>query len=104
MGKLKYNEKLSKEEQVWRVLFQPKAGDFIEVITQWSGKHRKIKGYVERVVRNEKGSIYYQIRVTFCKPMSRWGKPKRIRIRGNQRIKILVSEWLDMEDVKKDSH
>lgn len=102
LEKSKHNGRLSKEEQFWRVIFPPKIGDFVEFNTQYEHKHRRMKGYVESIVTNKNGIKCYGIRVTYCEPLPRWGKPTRVSIRGNQKIKIVESEWLSKDEVEKD--
>lgn len=93
MGK-RYNTQISKSEQVFRRLFPPKIGDFIEVKTQYRGKHRLFKGYIYAITNNFDGTKVYYIRVTYCFPIKNFWKPKNIWVKGNQRIKIIEHEWL----------
>ncbi len=90
MGRTGGDTRLSKAEQVWRELFPPQIGDWIEFEAQYLGKHRKMIGLVREIMSSEKGYPIYTIRVSWMRPKYSYElTPKYFRLKGNSRIKKL---------------
>jgi len=94
--KTRFNTTLSQTEQVMRELFPPKKDDVVEFEAQWDGLHRKFKGKVLEVRKNENGRDCYLIQITSMSPTTKstWWKrePERMLIRGHKRLKILEKD------------
>lgn len=84
------NKSLNKVEQVWREIFPPKIGDWVEFVAQYRGKHKLMGGYVKSIQQNSDGSNFYTIRVTYVIPPSPF--PKYFRLKGNLRLRRLERE------------
>jgi len=90
LRKSKSNLKLSKTEQVFRVLFPPNIGDFVEFTVQHRQRHRTMQGYVKAIRTDKKGiKIYFINPVTFCTPRPRWGRPASQIVKGYWRLRKL---------------
>jgi len=90
LRKSKSNLKLSKTEQVFRELFPPNIGDFVEFVRQYGQKHRTMRGYVKAIRTDKRGvKIYFISPITFCVPKPRWGRPMTQIVKGYSRLRKL---------------
>ena len=84
------DNRISKEEQLWREMFPPQMGDLIKFQCQWKNKHRHCLGYIKRKFEDKRGNPVYLVQIIRIKPPCRnayHNPPFFLKVKGNAKIK-----------------